>query len=122
VRSDRDLPVIHLAPQRDESDATLAAVQDVVNRFPLAVQAAVRALVAEGRSYAQTDEGRELKARLVGTPLVRRLRTIWESVSEQAFVPDDRQVLPSVIIDRLAGIAAREDLDPLLSRFFEERL
>jgi hypothetical protein len=117
-----ELPVIHLGSAPDESDRTLAAVQDAVNRFPLAVQAAVRALAAEGRAYAQTEEGRALKDLLVRTPLVRRLRTVWESVSEQAFVPEAGEVLPSVILDRLIGVAAREDLDPLLSRFFEERL
>jgi hypothetical protein len=85
------------------------------------VQAAVRALAAEGRAFAQTEEGRRWKERLREAPLVQRLQTIWEGVSDQAFTADGPEVVPTVLLERLVQVAKRDQLEALISQLFEAR-
>jgi hypothetical protein len=122
VNPPADPPLFRLTRPPDGVDQALEEVQQVLNRYPLAAQACVRALVAEGRAFAETEEGQRWQARLRGSPLLGRLRTVWESVSEQAFTGEGPGVVPSVLIERLLQMATRADLEPLLSRFFEERV
>lgn len=120
MSKNEELPVFRLDPMA-EADATLAQIKAVVSRYPLAVQAAVYALAAEGRAFGATPEGHAWRVRLRGSRLVQRLRTTWEGITEQGFSVDAPETLPSVLIDRLVHVAMGEGLEPILSSFFEER-
>jgi hypothetical protein len=113
-------------PKREAiSDAeltrTLAVLQRAIFKYPMAVQAAFETLVAEGRSFAQTDEGRDWQERLLRAKQTGRLRMVWEVLSLGAFTERSDGLLPSVFVDSLVRTLTREHLEPLLSRVFERR-
>lgn len=100
---------------------TLGALQRAIFKHPMAVQAAFATLVAEGRRFAETEEGREWRDRLLRAKQTGRLRMVWEVLSLGAFTERSDGLLPSVFVDSLVRTLAREHLEPLLSRVFERR-
>lgn len=100
---------------------TLALLQRAIFKYPMAVQAAFETLVAEGRSFAETDEGKRWRERLLSAKQTGRLRMVWEVLSLGAFTERSEGLLPSVFVDSLVRILTREHLEPLLSRVFERR-
>lgn len=104
----------------DDLTALLGQLQSIVVRYPIAAQAAFRALVAEGRAFAETTEGRELARSLADSQLVRRGRIAWDVVTARAFDDDPEVIVPTVFLDALARTAAVDGLEPLLSRLFEQ--
>jgi hypothetical protein len=104
----------------DDLGEILGQLQSIVVRYPIAAQAAFRALVAEGRAFAETEEGRELARSLADSRLVRRGRIAWDVVTARAFDDDPDVIVPSVFLDALARSAAVDALEPLLSRLFEQ--
>jgi hypothetical protein len=108
--------------REDALDEVLRAIQRVIFEHPTAAQAIFRALVAEGRAFAATEEGRRWAERLVDSPLVRRGRLIWDVATMRALDDDPDVVLPSALADAFVSLTAKEALEPLLSLFFEEQL
>jgi hypothetical protein len=108
------LPTLVLRREPDDPGAILREVALLVRRHPVALQAACRALVAEGRRFVETPEGRSWQKRLAGSELVRRGRMLWEASSLDLL--DDRgdARLPTAFVDALIGV--------LTSREFVERL
>jgi len=104
----------------DDLGRLLTELQSIVVRHPIAAQAAFRALVAEGRAFAETPEGREWAASLADSRLVRRGRIAWDVVTARAFDDDPDVTVPTVFLDALARTAAVDALEPLLSRLFEQ--
>src|SRR5690242_3603168 len=107
-------PVDH---DEDEILRTLRILQELIWAHPVAFQRAFAALVREGRAFAQTEEGAELRAALERSEVVGRARMIWDVLSMSAFSDDD-QVLPPVFIDAMAKAATSLNLEPLLARVF----
>lgn len=101
-----------------ETVALLRALQRAILRHPAAAQAAVGALVAEGRRYAQTPEGQEWARRLEGSPLLHPLRIVWQIASLGALDTPDEGPLPSAYVDGLFMAAAADDPDAVLDRLF----
>lgn len=104
----------------DDLGEILGQLQSIIVRYPIAAQAAFRALVAEGRAFAETVEGRELAQSLADSQLVRRGRIAWDVVTARAFDDDPDVIVPTVFLDALARTAAVDALEPLLSRLFEQ--
>src|SRR3984893_11313889 len=84
---ERENPPLHPAPP-DEAGETERTVFDLllgVRRAVLGNPAAARGLhdllVAEGRRYADTAAGAELRDALVASEAVENLRRIWETLS-----------------------------------------
>jgi hypothetical protein len=116
-------PVISFSKEpQGELAPALDSLRDVLMRHPIACQAAYAALVAEGRRYAETEEGERWKQRLSGSELVANLRVIWESLSMTAFAENEEQPLPSFFLDSVVRAATEEGLESLLSRVFDSRL
>ncbi|MBY0279184.1 hypothetical protein K2Z84_27950 [Candidatus Binatia bacterium] len=103
----------------DDLERLLAELQALVVQYPIATQAAFRALVAEGRAFARTPRGQELAQSIADSPLVRRGRMAWDVVTARAFDDDPDVTIPTVFLDALAKTAAVDALEPLLSRLFE---
>jgi plasmid stabilization system protein ParE len=89
-------------------------------KHPLAAQAAITALVSEGRRFAATPAGRRWRARLVGTELVRRGQELWEGSGLGLFDDDPETVLPSALLDSLLGRIAAGDVMSVIKGFWGE--
>jgi hypothetical protein len=108
----------------DEDDVLrgIRALQGLIWAHPVAFQRAFSALVHEGREFARTPEGAELRGSLERSELVGRARMIWDVLSMSAFSDDREELLPSVFIDLMAKAAASMDLERLLAQVFSERI
>lgn len=108
------------APPDDDLAALLRHIQAAILEHPLAAQAAFRALVAEGRRFAETDEGAAWAARLSGAPLVTRGRLAWEALSLNALDDDPEVVMPSAVLDAFVQALGSADLELALSAAITE--
>lgn len=101
----------------------LGQFRDAVVRHPVAARAIVRALVAEGRRYAETGEGAEWKARLQANPRVSRAHAVWDTTTMWLLEGAEGEAppLPSTLLDAVVMTATRPDRDALLRRLFSER-
>jgi hypothetical protein len=105
---------------RAARDQALERLRRVFFSHPQATQALFAALVEEGRRYAATPEGARLAETLAGSDLAARARVLWEVLTMSAFV-EGSDVLPSVVVDEFARLAATEGLEAALSRVLAGR-
>jgi hypothetical protein len=103
-----------LAPLTDPLRPLLEQGARVLLQHPAAAQAAFSALVAEGRRFARTDEGRRWRDALAGSDLVRRGRALWEGSVLSVLEEDGQTVLPTTLLDAVVQAAGRADLTKLL--------
>jgi hypothetical protein len=92
--------------------------QFLILRHPVAAQAALRALVAEGRRVAETADGRRWRDRLARSELIRRGRMIWQGSVLNMLEEDSPTPLPSAFLDAVLAASASENLPTLLSQLF----
>ncbi len=102
----------------DELSAVLAALRWSVLKHPIAARAAYRALVAEGRRFATTEDGARWRRRLRGSELIRRGQAVWET-GTMNLLEDEGTMLPTQLIDAFCYATTRRDLEPALARVFE---
>jgi hypothetical protein len=107
----------------DEESIRLALTQvhRSIFKYPIAVQAAFSALVAEGRRFAQTPEGQQWRTRLTQAEETGRARMLWEVLSLGSFTEHNDSPLPSVLVDTLVHTLRTKKLEPLLAKLFERR-
>lgn len=117
---DDEVPHFDLDEPDDRLEGLLRRAQLGLIQHPVASQAIIRSLVAEGRRFAETAEGAALRSDLAGSELVQRGRAVWEGLTLNMFTPDDRTALPSVLVDAVLGAATRDDLERVLARLFAE--
>jgi hypothetical protein len=98
----------------------LREAQYVLLKHPVAAQAAFSALVAEGRRFAATPEGREWSERLAGSELMRQGRMVWEVATLKILEESSPHVLPSAYVEALVKASGSRELESLLSRLFLE--
>ena len=103
----------------DDITALLRRARMVLFRHPLASQAAFSALVAEGRAYAKTDQGAQLKRELTASPSARRLRTVFEIATMNALREKPDTLMPTAVIEASSRILAERYLEERLSHVFE---
>ncbi|MEM7152798.1 MAG: hypothetical protein AAF799_08145 [Myxococcota bacterium] len=114
-------PVFHLRGD-DELASLLRRFQMLLLEHPVAAQRLFGAFVAEGRRFAETEEGRAWQNRLQSSELVHRARVAWDVVTLRMLEPDPDAVLPSALLDAFVRTAAVDGLEPMLSKLFEEGL
>ena len=95
----------------------LRELQRVLLMHPVACQAAFGALIAEGRRFAETAEGREWRNRLVHSPLLAQVRLVFD-LSTLGLLEERGAGLPSTYLDALFMVAAGGDADGILNRMF----
>jgi hypothetical protein len=111
-------PLIELRdPTRLEVDL-LHQLQRVLLIHPVACQAAFTALVAEGRRFAETDEGRVWRDRLIGSALLREVRLTFDLSTLGLLEEEAGAALPSSYLDALFMIASGGDTDAVLNQAF----
>jgi len=97
----------------------LAQLHSLLVAHPAASQAAFAALVAEGRRFAATEQGRRWQEALAASPQMARLRRIFEEVSLNMFEEDAMTVLPSTYVELLAQALDATQLPRLIARWRE---
>jgi hypothetical protein len=103
-------------PERhEELDHVLRETQRIIFKYPIAAQAVIAAFAAEGRRFAETDEGREWRERLERSELYRRGREIWHLGTLGMFSAHAPGVLPSVMVEGFVRAARSRDLHALLT-------
>ena len=116
------LPTVRLRDPTNEHTRILAALVGTSLRHPVATQSAISALIAEGKRYAETDEGRVILERLRRSTLLPRARLVWEATTNVVISGDSPETLPSQFIDAVFMAAANADLEPFLHRLMNEGL
>ena len=91
-----------------EAEAVLVRLQRVLAGHPDAVRLLLGALGNEGRAYAKTAEGSDLRERLVRSEYVTRLRSVWDIVSFDA----SRELRPSLLPSTTVESLVRSTLQP----------
>lgn len=81
---------------------------------PAAAQSLFAALVAEGRWFAQTEEGQAWAQKLERSRLLAGSRRIWDALSLGMIAEDSDTTLPSAYVELLAQAARREDIEDRL--------
>src|SRR5262245_33554820 len=115
---DGTLPTIELHSIDEVTLRTLQSLQRVLMKHPIAFQAAYSALIAEGKKFEVTPEGRRLKAKLEGSSIVSQLRYVFDLTTFSLLERDSPDVLPSAYCDTLFMLAASERSDDLLDLLF----
>lgn len=95
-------------PLEPELKAALAQLQRAIVKHPFASQAMFSALVSEGRAYAQTPEGAELRRSIGRSELLLRIRSAWDIVTFGVLNDERAGTMPSVVIEALARAAAQQ--------------
>lgn len=109
-------PRIVLREADDELLPILQEAQILLLKHPVAAQAALRALVAEGRQFAQTPAGQRWVAKLAASELVRRGRMLWQGSLLNMLEENSDTLLPSALLDAIISAVASEDLTTLLAQ------
>jgi len=115
-----DVPCVVLREWEDGLAHILQEGQYLLLKHPVAAQASVRALVAEGRRFAETPTGRRWKARLARSELVRRGRMLWQGSVLNMFEENPDALLPSALLDAVMGAIVSEGLPALLARLLRQ--
>lgn len=104
-------------PWSDEEVLSLLdEAQLALIKHPIAAQSAFAALVAEGRRFANTEEGKPWLDALSTSSFIRRARSVWETTSLNMLEEDGATVVPSTYLEALLRAAEAPDMDQVLSR------
>jgi hypothetical protein len=96
----------------------LRRIHGMMLEHPVAGRAIFEALCAEGRAFARSHEGRELRVQLASSRALRRAGLVWRTVTsgllEAAPSDDPGRLLPSAYLDNLLKALDRPDLERVL--------
>jgi hypothetical protein len=109
-----DVPRLVLDCAEDPLPALLRALSTLVLQHPIASQAVFSALVAEGRRFGATPQGRQWRDALANSELVRRGRMLWEGSVLNLLEDNPDAVIPSAIFDAILQAVMRPDLPAVL--------
>jgi hypothetical protein len=104
----------------DALRGVLHAASLAVLKYPVAAQAAFAALVAEGRSFAETPEGRKWRDTLARSQLIHCGGALWAGSVLNTLEDHPGTLLPSTIVDAIAHVARRPDLTEFLQVLHRE--
>ena len=96
----------------------LRGLQRALLTHPVAAQAIFTALLAEGRRFAGTQEGRLWIERLRSSALLQQVRHVFDLSTLNLLEEEPAGTLPSGYLDALFMVAAGGEGDALLDRLF----
>jgi hypothetical protein len=118
-QSDGDgLPTVYL-PSSETALQVLRLLQGLVLKHPIAAKAAFDALIAEGRTFAQTPEGKAWHDKLAASELLHRARLVLDFPGLSMLERESPEVLPSAYLDTIFMLASSRKPDELLDPLFE---
>ncbi len=97
----------------------LRAAQHLMMRYPVASRRAIASFCAEGRRFAQTEEGAALKEKLGRASAMRKARTVWETTTLNLMEEREEALLPSMMLEALFLAGSMQNLEPFLMQLFE---
>jgi hypothetical protein len=112
------LPTVYL-PASETPLRVLRSLQALILRYPVAANAAFGALIAEGRAFAQTAEGRAWRDKLAASELVHRARLFLDLPGLSILERDSPEILPSSYLDTIFVLASSRKPGELLDLLFE---
>jgi hypothetical protein len=115
---ERKLPRVEIRDPVPTELALLRALQRALLKHPVAGQAAFTALVAEGRTFGETAEGRVWRERLINSSLLQQARLVFDLATLGMLDERGEDALPSSYLDALFMAAASGDADALLNQLF----
>jgi hypothetical protein len=118
---DDPTPTVVLRESEDELGDVLREAQLAVLRHPTVAQSILRAVLAEGRRFAETPAGRRWRLRLAGSELVRRGQVAWERSALGMLEEQSATVLPSMLLDAMVTALASGELPPILGSDGKQR-
>lgn len=98
----------------------LRSGQQWLHYNPRIVQALIQATVAEGRAFAQTEDGQAWQKRMNRSGLIKSGRLIWQAYGLDNFLEDEPGLIPSEWLDRTISALKEVDLESLLSKLMQE--
>ena len=108
----------------DELDETLLSLMRraarLVLKYPVAMQSAFAALVAEGRAFAGTEEGARYEAALRRSPAIERSFRVFEMLTSNLLLENRDLVLPSAYLDLLVQASEVRNLGPYFASLLSE--
>jgi hypothetical protein len=113
-----ELPTLVL-PQLDACTELLQTLQVAVLRHPIAAKALFGLLVAEGRAFAETIEGRVWQEKLAQSELLHRARLVLDLPALAILESTSPQALPSAYLDTIFALACSRQPGRLLTQLFE---
>jgi hypothetical protein len=117
---DASLPEIAIKDRDDTVLDLLRDLQRAALMHPEAAQALFAGLVAEGRSFAETAEGRRWKEKVARSALLERAQLVWQNATLWITERSERGATPSALIDAMAAAASSPRRDLLLDRLFRD--
>lgn len=100
--------------------ALLRILQRAVLEHPVAAQAAFSALIAEGRAFAQTEEGATWHRRLASSRLVEKGRAIWQVATLDVLEDSQSTIVPSRVLDAFVKLTHERALEIVLGRLYDD--
>ncbi len=110
-----DIPTLVIEDSPDQVTGLLLEVRRAMWRHPGAAQTLFRALVAEGRRFAATEEGAAVAERLAASETIDSVRVVWDLVTSRALEDDPRAILPSVVVEAFVKSATDRTLEDLIA-------
>ena len=113
-----EIPRIRLKREIDAPSELLADLRRVILAEPAAAQAIYSSLIAEGRRFAATPEGKLQLEALRSSVLVQRARLALELSAAWMLEEEAATVGPASLLDALFLSAAEPDLELKLDKLF----
>jgi hypothetical protein len=113
-----DVPELVIGDQETAVVDLLRELQRAALVHPEATRALFNALASEGRSFAQTSEGKRLKERILASTLLQRAALVWQNATLWITEDPERYVTPSALVDAVAAAASSSRRDVLLDTLF----
>lgn len=89
--------------------------QQLLLRHPQGAATLVRALVAEGRRFAKTEEGRAWQEQLAGSDLIKKGHLIWQAYGLDTLAPEASGALPSKWLEMLIAAIGEAEVEEVLA-------
>jgi hypothetical protein len=114
-------PLITIAEPVEETARLLRSLQNALVVHPFATRAAIRVLVAEGRAFAATEEGRRWRERLDRSESMRTARTFWEGLVYPLVAEGLPTTRPTTMLDDFFAAIGSGGAEAALARAFTGR-
>src|SRR5438105_2901475 len=115
---DETVPTFELRDPEDTEIELPRSLQRILLKHPVACQAAFNALLAEGRRFNQTTEGREWSERLAHSSLLQKARLVFDLSTLGLLEEGEAAHVPSAYLDAIFLAASGTDTDELLNHLF----
>jgi len=119
--TDQPLLRIELRDPVEPEIRLLRSLQLVLLKHPVACQSAFNALLAEGRRFGETPEGRLWRERLQNSSLLQRARLVFDLSTLGLLEENEIPTFPSAYLDALFLAASSGNIDELMNKMFWRR-